>query len=541
MRRVYRRKRPLQYLVPFLIFVGIGVIAVLGFQLWNNLQGAKGDVYFYIADGKAKMLQYGLTEWETAYSGTKLSVGDSVKTSPDSRGVLQFFNGTLVRLDADTELTVTDITKRSDVEKIGITLNHGNMWVNKVQSEGVDESDLAIRTTHLQISDVGTTFEVESNTNETVRVMKGAVNVQVLGTDASNKSTVLDTVQVGVGQEMTLDQAVLQAFQNHDTPSVLMALSDQFKLSDWFSWNSQEDQNPTDFSKNFGMSNVGGTQETVSLTVGGTQQVGSTQNVDSTTGSTQQTTTTGSLQTPVITQPNTASASTDQNKMTISGTVGPGTTKIVVHETIGGATDDYTLGKFKGGSTSFSYNVSEALGNFKAGTNDYSFYAVDANGNRSDAAEVSITYNKTPTTVTGTLTAPQVTSYNGATGSAASTVKTGVVNVQGSVAGAASVVVNGYKLSKFQPGDTTWTYYANEGGGNLNPGLNTYEAYAVDPSGNKSAVTTFTITYNKPAGSTTTTGSTQTSTGSGSTGSTQQKPPVTPTPTPSPVVPPSGF
>lgn len=63
MRRVYRRKRPLEYLLPFLIFVGLGVIVVLGFQLWNSLQGVKGDVFFYTAGGRAKMLPDGMKEW----------------------------------------------------------------------------------------------------------------------------------------------------------------------------------------------------------------------------------------------------------------------------------------------------------------------------------------------------------------------------------------------------------------------------------------------------------------------------------------------
>ena len=528
MRRVYRRKRPFEYLLPFLIFVGVGVIGVLGFQLWNNLQGAKGDVYFYIASGKAKMLQYGLNEWANAFSGTKMLLGDSIKTEPDSRGVLQFFNGTIVRLDGDTEVTITDITKRSDVEKIGLTLTHGNMWVNKMNSEGVDQSDMNVRTTHMMVSDVGTVFEVESNDTETVRVIAGQVNAQILG-NATDKNAVLDTVQVGVGQEMTLDQAILQAFQNHDTPSVLMALSDQFKLSDWYLWNSREDQNPTDFSKILvpPTDATSNTQQST-LTPSGTQQTASPTSTTST-----------QLSAPVITQPNPSVMSTDQNKVAISGTVGPGTAKVVVHETVGGTTDQYTLSRFKTGATSFSYNVSEALGNYKAGLNDYSFYALDASGNQSDSADVQITYNKAAVQITDALTAPQVVSYNGSTSASASTVTTGVVLVQGSVAGAQSVVVNGYTLSKFQPGDKTWTYYANVGGGNLNPGLNTYQVYAVDPQGNKSAITTFTITYNKPAG-----GSTQTSTtGSSSTGSTQQKTTTTSKPSTgtTQAVPPSGF
>lgn len=519
MRRVYRRKRPFEYLLPFLVLVGVGVIGVLGFQLWNNLQGAKGDVYFYVAQGKAKLLQYGMKEWDTAYSGTKLLLGDAVKTSQNSRGVLQFFNGTLVRLGDDTEVTVTDITKRSDVEKIGITLAHGNIWIDKLKSEGVDQSDFQVRTSHLLASDTGSTFEIESNDVETVRVIKGAVNVQILGTE-SNKTSVLDTVQVGVGQEMNLDAAVLKAFQNHEIPSVLMGLSDQFKLSDWYLWNSREDQSPTDFSVHSALLPDGSTQSLQITPVSGdTQQTLVTPG----SGSTQQTVSTSTdvtqFEVPVIVQPSPSVMSTDQNKMVISGTVGTGTAKVVVRETIAGNTDEYTLGKYKAGDAAFTYNVSEALGNYKAGENIYRFYAVDAAGKKSDSADVHITYNKAAVVITDTLSAPQVLKFNGSASPSASTVTVSVVKIEGSVAGAEKMFVNGYQLSKFVAGDKTWTYYANEAGGNLVPGVNNYEAYAVDPQGNKSDVTRFSITYNKPAGSTTG-GTTQAATSTSTTTST---------------------
>jgi hypothetical protein len=357
----------------------------------------------------------------------------------------------------------------------------------------------------MQVTDTGTIFEVESNDAETVRVIKGSVNATVLGS-ATDPNATLDTVQVGVGQEMALNPAILQSYQNHETPSVLMALDDQFKQTDWYSWNSGEDAAPTDFSSQQSLPVVPlglNTQQNVPATPGETQEA-------SELGLTQQpienAPTDVVLTTPVITQPDPPVMTTDQNKVSISGTVGAGTAKVVVHETVGGVSDDYTLSKFKSGNTTFSYNVSVALGNYKPGENDYSFSAFDASGNQSGSAVVTITYNNGQASVqsqtqqvTGALTAPQVLTYNGV---ASNVVTTGVVKIIGSVAGAQTVVVNGYALSKFQPGDTSWTYFANENGGNLNPGLNSYQVYATDPAGNKSDVTTFTITYNKPAGST---------------------------------------
>lgn len=428
-------------------------------------------------------------------------VGDAVKTSTDGRGVLEFFNGTKIRLDNDTEVVLTDITKRNDVEKIGITVNHGSVWIQKMKSEGVDQSTIQIRTAHMLVPDAGTVLEVESNAVETVRVIKGNLMAQIL--DGAQKDNVLDTIPVGVGQEMNLDEAVLKAFKSHETPSVLMALSDAFKLTDWYLWNMREDVTPSDFSQSRDLQN--GMQPTQQVIM--TQQVGGTQ--ITTQQAVPPSTFTTTLETPKITAPANAVSSTDQNKLTIQGTVTSATAKVLVRKTVGGATDEYFLSKYKEGDLSFAYNVSEALGNFKAGENSYSFYAIDANGKKSDSADVKITYNKAAVTITDALTAPLVAKFNG---SSNSTVTVGVVKVEGTVAGAEKMVINDFQLGKFVSGDKTWTYFANENGDNLKPGANNYEAYAVDAQGNKSAITKFTITYNKPA---TTPTSTPTSTSSG--------------------------
>lgn len=56
----------------------------------------------------------------------------------------------------------------------------------------------------------------------------------------------------------------------------------------------------------------------------------------------------------------------------------------------------------------------------------------------------------------------------------------------GGVSGAEKVIVNGYTLTKFKPGDTTWTYYANADFALMVQGENTYEVVAVAPDGTKS-------------------------------------------------------
>ncbi len=60
---------------------------------------------------------------------------------------------------------------------------------------------------------------------------------------------------------------------------------------------------------------------------------------------------------------------------------------------------------------------------------------------------------------------------------------------------AAQIVVNGFTLTKFQPGDRKWTYFAAKKFGTLLPGENTFSVYAVSRDGKKSNETKVVIFY----------------------------------------------
>jgi len=507
MRRV-NRKRPIDFILPFLVILGLGVIAILGFQLWQNFEKqGKADVYFYLAEGKAKVLPFGHTEWDNAFSGTKLLIGDALKTATAGKAILQFFNGTIIRLGEDTAVTLTDVTKSSDLEKIVVNMDNGVIWVNGRKSPGVRDASYEIRTANMLVKAKGTVFEVESDTAQRVRVLEGDVSVDVMVTVDGNER-VANTISVGVGQEITLDDATLKAFTENQSPSVLMAISDQFKAGDWYSWNIAQDKNPTSYAMQSPESETqsqvavstemqasGDTQSQVTQSEIQTPEIvpGQTQATSEATEVTQEA---GTLTAPEILKPGTADRTVSGGIVTISGTASAGTAKIVVEQVIDGKTDSYTLSKFKPGDMTWSYNVADKYDNMAAGPNTYSFYAFDDKGTKSDAAEITITYNKEQVQITDALAAPVVLKFNGAV---SPEVTTGDVLVEGSVKGAQSVVVNGYTLSKFEAGSAAWSYWAKESLGNLKPGVNEFEVYAVDSAGNKSDTVKFTITYDKAA------------------------------------------
>lgn len=57
------------------------------------------------------------------------------------------------------------------------------------------------------------------------------------------------------------------------------------------------------------------------------------------------------------------------------------------------------------------------------------------------------------------------------------------------------IVVNGYTLTKYEPGAKKWQYFASKKYGTIVPGENTYNVYAVTRTGEKSPSATIKITY----------------------------------------------
>lgn len=498
MRRI-RRQQPktlLDYVLPFLLLVSIGIIGVIGFQVWSqwNQQG-KADAYFYVAEGNAKILQYGETDWSNAFSGTKLLIGDSLKTLSSGRTVVDFFNGTLVRMENDTAITLEDLVKTSDRELIKLELENGMIWLNGKKSVGVREARYEVHTSHLNVKAKGTAFAVESTSVEAVRVFEGEVSVDITIGSGSAKR-VAQTISVSVGQELILDEAALRAFEENKSPSLLKAISDEFKNGSWYSWNIQQDASPTDFSLPPARSGDEEEEEddAEDENVEEDEEEASDESDEDEVNNEFGDSETGK---PSITSP--TFTSTRESSFILSGSVPSGTAKVEVVAKGDGYTSTYVLSKFISGSTTFSYNVSAATGNFKPGENTYSVYAYDGEGKKGEPATVVITYEKEKVEITDALQDPAVVSFNGVS---SSEVTESTVTVKGTVKGAEKVVVNGYTLSKFEAGSLEWSYVAGESIGNMKPGLNEYEVYAVDPDGKRSAVVKFAITYKKAETST---------------------------------------
>jgi hypothetical protein len=91
--------------------------------------------------------------------------------------------------------------------------------------------------------------------------------------------------------------------------------------------------------------------------------------------------------------------------------------------------------------------------------------------------------------IDGALEKPKITSVAGITevdDEGFYRVTSRVATLQGTVSGAAKVIVNDYTLQQFNVGDTTWKYFANADYNLMREGANTYEVYAENSEGKRS-------------------------------------------------------
>lgn len=195
---------------------------------------------------------------------------------------------------------------------------------------------------------------------------------------------------------------------------------------------------------------------------------------------------------------------TSQSEVEITGEVSAGIASVVVN--------DYKLQLFKPGARTWSYLGSANLGNMKPGLNVFTVYATDADGNKSPSRSITIDY--TPSSVstnTGTtavsssqpalkqnppLTPGVLVVDKPASGTSAETSENEIVIEGRTSADTASISINGYTLSLYLSGKTTWNYIASTELTTMKRGKNVYRIVARNASGEILDVLEYTITYN---------------------------------------------
>ncbi len=373
----------------------------------------------------------------------KLYDGDAVFTSTNNNATLTFFDGSRVRLDANTELELTESSVRpGKVSTLTLTLKKGKIVMSTPSSETY--SGAIIR----RIDSDAISATVPGNTialiaDDQVVVTKSAglgVTLTLTIPDASAKEMV-----VGEGQELRIPVSALKEIA--------------------------AGRDPYDYRDPIGADTLRGTFLSDSLTR--LNSVASVPTIPSQSGGT---VTSASPNADIL------FVESPANNMVVTGDT------VKVSGSVGARVDSVVVNGYDiAVSPDLHFSQELALPADKPSVT-LNIEARDAQG---------MTLAQTTRTVSRTaekLAAPTVTAPVGS--GQTLTTQNAVVTLRGTAgAGTDAIMVNDYKLQLFKAGDTTWTYIANANLGNMNPGKNIFAVVALDSAGNRSATTTITVDY----------------------------------------------
>lgn len=389
------------YVMPFLILICVGVIFVLLFNLWRALFAPVSEeaAYMHIVEGSVQLKVWGTEDYFALDSDTLIMQGDALKTDGGSKVIVEFFDGTIMRIDSASELVFNSIDHDTKTPEINVSLEEGDLWFNKVYKNSVDTNVVVDMGDIIVNSELASVFMLSSsNEGKAVRVANvfdsnEGLMVSVMSEDGSS---VVESEKIGIAQEIVFTSDVLARYWKFQSPTVLRGIADQFKTTEWYAWNLGEDESPSQTVREAGgTENVGLIPvESQKITPGEEDliEVEPEEDVvdEEVIAEEEPVVKLGSLSAPVMIS---VSGSTEKdsngfyvvrsNPATLFGSVS-GATNVVVN--------GYTLSKFKSGDSGWTYYANADYNLLVEGENLYEIYALDADGNKSEVTTVKVFY-----------------------------------------------------------------------------------------------------------------------------------------------------
>jgi hypothetical protein len=476
----YRRRRRRNY-VPLITFlIAFCVVVWLGARffsmLFSDIRSEAASMELQILKGRAEFTFSESDEWTPAYSEQKFLEGDSIRTSNNTRASLEFLGGNMIFMNENSEIQILELDEKSSGKKnVVLLLKKGDLWTHASGDDFADESKskFSIETSRAQVHVRGTIFDLSSNiSQDTLRLIKGSVDVDVFHDGEKEEFT---NVNVGVGQKLVVSNASIEQLQaNQD---ILEIIDTDFIYSEWHLQNLERfsPQEATQIRRRIEVSAVPqATTDEDNMKVS------------------------DDLESPNILLPADGTrvpASAENVK--IEGTAPLKAVQIVVN--------GYTLTRFQPGDRKWAYFGATKFGTLLPGENKYSVIAISRDGKKSAPAEVTVFYEGEGSEVPAEggdivstideFKAPVITRPAIIDEGEPYQTSSEIVTIMGLVDPKTNgVEVNGFRLKKFRPGQTEFSYIANARYDNMKEGENVYEIVAFGPDGKK-ATKSITIVY----------------------------------------------
>jgi hypothetical protein len=313
---------------------------------------------------------------------------------------------------------------------------------------------------------------LEKAAEEILHVIKGQIQVDIIE-NVEGKTRSIESIPVGIGQQLVLNDRVMQEYYSRKSPSVLGVLDPIFQTSDWYLWNTKQDENPTDFTKGSSTEVLIDSENTPDNTLAGTVLETGDAGVEK-----------SSVKAPVLISPKSANIVLSKETQELSGGVAEGTKKLLLKQLVAGSdkVEKILINSLNTEKLTWSYLLSAQKGNLKPGKNVYEFVGIDENAKETLPLTIVIEYKAAESDLVNdrpALVKPTLSTVDGKPYKEGMVVDKDSFVLAGTANGSDQMWVDDFQLSKFKAGDSAWSYNVKTAFGNLKAGLNSYQIYGV--------------------------------------------------------------
>lgn len=181
-----RKNNRIIKILLLLVLVGVGTYFISNkideSQLASGNSFYKGQIEYIEGDVEKRTNNIG---WELVEKGEIIENGDEVRALNESRTVITFEDGSILRLDENTSIRI-----ESSKNKIAIILDKGTVFNNVSKS---DKREYLVSSDDFQIIALGTEFLVEKEINSSTKVMVLESEVEV----RDSNGDVIEKIETG--------------------------------------------------------------------------------------------------------------------------------------------------------------------------------------------------------------------------------------------------------------------------------------------------------------------------------------------------------
>jgi hypothetical protein len=229
----------------FVLFLVLMILALRAcISVVSNLNEEKRDeAILSVNQGSAELLLWGQNDWEDAADSQIVLEGDSVRTGEGAYVTLEFYNGSELRLDENTQLNFASVEVTEDADEIVLQLVDGRAYLDHEPLER-GEMDIELRTDIMNLGSIGGEYLVSNLVDdEYVYVMDGQVTAEFVDRFQSNGSSdddgaVIETVILNDGSKSVFNDSKQRALLDRDNVTLSGEIEDGELLGDEFlMWN----------------------------------------------------------------------------------------------------------------------------------------------------------------------------------------------------------------------------------------------------------------------------------------------------------------